>query len=303
MNRRTSRLFRRPQPRSPAHPVALVENIEQATVLDRPIHMITAAVQKVLRPGAVKDILHGVPAGHPAHPPLTDVPMGCWMSVAVLDLVPGTERATRTLVAVGLAGVVPTALTGLADWSALHREQQRVGMIHAGSTATAGTLYLASLIARRRGETTTGKALGYAGLTALLVGGYLGGHLAFRQAAGANHAESVSHLVPLGWHDLCPAEELPDGQPVRRSLGYINLFVLRDGDTFHVLADQCAHLGGPLHQGRVVEENDELCVLCPWHGSMFRVHDGSVVHGPATGRQPAFETKVTEAGMLRVRPL
>lgn len=303
VNRRTSRLFRRPLPRPPAHPVDLVDNLEQATVLDGPIRTITNLVERVLRPGPLKDTLHGVPAGHPAHPPLTDLPVGCWVSAAVLDLMPGTERATKVLVAAGLAGMVPTALTGLADWSELHREQQRVGLIHAGSTATAGAFYLASLVARGRGDTTTGKALAYAGLTALLTGGYLGGHLAFRQAAGANHAESVSHLVPLGWHDLCSAEELPDGRPVRRSLGYINLFVLREVDEYHVLADQCAHLGGPLHQGRVVYRDEEACVMCPWHASMFRVSDGSVVHGPATGRQPAFETRVSETGMLQVRPL
>lgn len=247
-------------------------------------------------------MLHGVPTGHPAHPPLTDLPLGCWLSVAVLDLVPGTERASRTLVAAGLAGAVPTALTGLADWSELHREQQRVGLAHALGNAAAATLYAASLIARHQGRTTSGKALGYAGLGAVLASGYLGGHLAFRQAAGANHAESVAHLAPLGWHDLCTLEELPDGSPVHRTLGYISLFILRSGDQVHVLADQCAHLAGPLHQGRIVIEDDRTCVVCPWHGSTFRVDDGSVAHGPATSRQPSFETRVRRDGVIQVRP-
>ena len=30
--------------------------------------------------------------------------------------------------------------------------------------------------------------------------------------------------------------------------------------------------------------------------------DGTVVHGPATGRQPAFETRVGDNGMIQVRP-
>ena len=305
MNRRAGKIFRRPVPRPRAHPVDLAESLEHARRLDRPAQAIAGLVRRALRPGAVKDALHGVPAGHPAHPPLTDIPLGCWVSAAILDMVPGdddTERAVRTLVAAGLASALPTALTGLADWSALHREQQRVGLVHALSTVTASGLYAASLLVRGRGGTAGGKALGFAGLTALLAGGYLGGHLAFRQAAGANHAESVIHLMPLGWHDLCAVDDLPESWPVHRRLGYISLFVLRQGDDIYVLADGCAHLGGPLHQGRLVTEGDDTCVICPWHGSTYRVKDGSVVHGPATGRQPAFESRVRDDGIVQVRP-
>ncbi|WP_433330538.1 Rieske 2Fe-2S domain-containing protein [Spirillospora sp. CA-294931] len=305
MNRRASRLFRRgSRPPVRPHPVDLAERLEHAQGLDRTIRTISTGVQRVLRPGPVKDALHGVPAGHPAHPPLTDLPVGCWVSAAVLDLIPGTGRASQALVAAGLAGAVPTALTGLADWSALHREQQRVGLVHAMGTLSASAFYTASLVARHRGRDGAGRALGFAGLTALLAGGFLGGHLAFRQGAGASHADQVAHLVPLGWHDLCEASELPDGWPVHRRLGYIGLFVLRTGDDIHVLADRCSHLAGPLHQGRITtDDNADPCVVCPWHGSTFRVRDGAVVHGPATGRQPAFESRVTDDGTVQVRPI
>ena len=305
MNRRASRIFRRgPRPQTRTHPVDVAERLEHARTLDRVCRTVSSAVQRALPPGLVKDALHGVPIGHPAHPPLTDLPMGAWMSVAVLDALPGTRRASRALVAAGLAGAVPTALTGIADWSALHRQQQRVGLVHAVSTATASLLYTASLVARTRGREGAGRALGYAGLTALMAGGYLGGHLAFRQAAGASHADQTAHLVPLGWHDLCDASDLPDGWPVQRRLGYISLFVLREGDEVHVLTDRCSHLSGPLHQGRIVTgEDSETCVVCPWHGSTFRVRDGSVVHGPATGRQPSFETRVLDDGTVQVRPV
>jgi len=57
-------------------------------------------------------------------------------------------------------------------------------------------------------------------------------------------------------------------------------------------------------QGRIVIERDTACVACPWHGSTFAIADGTVVHGPATARQPAFETRVTADGRveLRARP-
>ncbi|MGW5416717.1 Rieske 2Fe-2S domain-containing protein [Actinomadura geliboluensis] len=304
MHRRVNIFRRGSRPQASPGIADATEALEQASGLDRTIRVLSTAVRRTLRPGPAKDALHGVPLGQPAHPPLTDVPVGLWVSAAVLDLMPGTRRAAQALVAAGLAGAVPTVLTGIADWGSLHLEQQRVGLVHAAGMATTSLLYSASLIARHQGRDGAGRALGFAGLSTLVAGAYLGGHLAFRQAAGASHADQVAHLVPLGWHDLCAAEELPDGWPVTRRLGYIRLFVLRTGDDVHVLADRCSHLAGPLHQGRIVTDDEaDICVVCPWHGSTFRVADGSVVHGPATARQPAFETRVTEEGMLQVRPV
>jgi nitrite reductase/ring-hydroxylating ferredoxin subunit/uncharacterized membrane protein len=287
---------------SASRPVALAERIERAPVLDRPVRALSDAVVRALPPGTRTDALHGVPFGQPAHPALVRMPLGCWTSAVLLDLFRGSERASGTLVAAGLAAALPSAATGLADWSALHRHQQRVGLVHAISQAGATTLFGASLLARATGRSGNGKVLSAGGLALATVGAYLGGHLALRLGAGASHAEPIDHLAGLGWHDLCPLSELPDGHLTRRQLGYLSLLTLRSGDTVSVLSDHCAHLGGPLHQGRVVTVRDATCVTCPWHGSTFRVSDGAVMHGPATARQPAFESQVTESGWVQVRP-
>jgi len=287
---------------SASRPVALAERIERSPTLDRPVRVLSETVVRALPPGTRTDALHGVPFGQPAHPALVRMPLGCWTSAVLLDLFRGSERAAGTLVAAGLAAALPSAATGLADWSALHRHQQRVGLVHAITQAGATTLFGASLVARVAGRPGNGKVLSAGGLALATVGAYLGGHLALRLGAGASHAESIEHLSGLGWHDLCPLDELPDGRLARRQLGYLSLMTLRTGDTVHVLSDHCAHLGGPLHQGRVVTVRDATCVTCPWHGSTFRVSDGAVMHGPATARQPAFESQVTDAGWVQVRP-
>jgi len=41
-------------------------------------------------------------------------------------------------------------------------------------------------------------------------------------------------------------------------------------------------------------------VSCPWHGSVFRLHDGEVTSGPAALPQPRYEVRVRE-GQLEVR--
>lgn len=286
-----------------AGPVDLADRLEKSRSMDRPIRALAKAVREKIRPGALRDLLHGVPTGKPLHPPLANVTIGCWVSATLLDVVKADPRAARTLIAAGLAGALPTAAAGVTDWSSLHLEQQRVGFVHMLVNLSALGLFSGSLALRLAGRESGGKALSLVGLGAAAVGGYLGGHLAYRQAAGANHAEQVAHLVPLGWHDLCRLDDLPQGRPVARRLGYIQLFVLRHSGGVTVLADQCSHLAGPLHQGRIVMENGVPCVVCPWHGSMFRLADGSVKHGPATAPAPTFETRIRQDGTVQVRPL
>lgn len=263
---------------------------------------MSRTVVRALPAGSRTDALHGVPFGQPAHPAIVRFPLGCWTSATLLDLMPGTTRASRWLIGAGLASVVPAAATGLADWSALHRHQQRVGLVHLVLQGCSSALFVASFTLRAAGRHREGKLLSACGLSALLAGTYLGGHLAHRLGAGASHAEPVAHLSGLGWHNLCPANDLPEGRIVRRQLGYLSLAVLRRGTSVYVLSDHCAHLGGPLHQGRIAGDGEGAGVTCPWHGSTFRMTDGTVIHGPATARQPSFETRISDAGWVQVQP-
>lgn len=285
-----------------SRPAALAERIERAHALDPVISDLCDTVVKALPAGTRTDALHGVPFGQPAHPALVRLPLGCWMSAVLLESLPGTERASGVLIAAGIAGTAPAAATGLADWSALHRDQQRVGLVHAVCQASAATLFAGSLAARAAGRPGYGRLLSASGLAVASIGSYLGGHLALRLGAGTSHADQVSHLAGLGWHDLCDFGDLPDRRLVRRQLGYLSLLVYRDGPQVSVLSDRCSHLGGPLHQGRIVVARDSACVACPWHGSTFVIADGTVVHGPATARQPSFQTRVTDGGRVELRP-
>ncbi|MEU1853686.1 Rieske (2Fe-2S) protein [Streptomyces sp. NPDC019990] len=274
----------------------LLDRLEREPRADAVIGTLRKGVRALpLGPG--RDVLHGRWLGHPVHPLMVQVPIGSWLSAAVLDLRPGRSRASRLLVGVGLAAAAPAALAGAVDWAELHREQQRVGLVHALSNAAAIGLYAVSLAHRVTGREAAGRAYGLAGLTAVGLGGMLGGHLAYRQASGANHAEEVPHVVSEGWHRIGAVDEFPAGRPVRRSVDDVPVLVVREtGGTVHALAERCSHLAGPLSEGTVADG----CVRCPWHGSVFRLSDGWNVRGPATSPQPAFETRITD-GHVEVR--
>ncbi|WP_234313683.1 Rieske 2Fe-2S domain-containing protein [Streptomyces sp. NBRC 109706] len=248
-------------------------------------------------PAGVRDALHGTRLGHPAHPAMVQIPMGTWLSAALLDLLPGRRRAPDVLIAVGLAAAAPAALSGLADWAELRKPQMRVGLLHAASNTAAVAMYAASLSARLRGRRMVGRGWSYAGLVTVSVGGALGGHLAYRQAAGANHSDQVVAALGPGWHPLGALHDFPIGAPVTATVRDVPVLVLREtADVLRVLAEQCGHMGGPLAEGEIADG----CVRCPWHGSTFRLTDGWNVTGPATAPQPTFETRIVD-GRVEVR--
>ncbi len=261
----------------------VISRLEQARGLDA----IVAGGQRVarlIRPGRVRDGLNGVWLGHPLHPVLVQAAAGAWLSASIVDLAAGDEDAARLLVAAGLAAAAPAALAGAADWSEQHEQQMRVGVVHAAGNAVAVSLYGASLAAR---GPRLSRALRLGGLAAAMASGLLGGHISFRLAGGANHAEDVPHLIEPGWHYLMVSADLLDGKPVRQLLGEVPVVAVRDAGTIRVLADRCSHMSGPLSGGDLADG----CLTCPWHGSSFRVADGSVARGPATAPQPAFQVR------------
>ncbi|CAN5359845.1 DUF2231 domain-containing protein [soil metagenome] len=166
--------------------VKAVTRIEDATALDPLIAKARARVRSIIRPQALRDLLHGVPIGHPLHPLEVQIPIGTWTSALVLDLLPGrgTERAARALVGVGVLAVIPTAISGWTDWSELKQKQQRVGLIHAAANIVATSLYAASFVQRSRGKQGSGKVLALLGYATVSGAGYLGGHLSYRLGAG-----------------------------------------------------------------------------------------------------------------------
>ena len=297
----------------PLPALELVTRLEDADWLDPAAKKVRKVVKRVIRPKWARDVLHGVPIGHPVHPLAVQVPLGAWISAAVLDALPGHDRAAAVLIGVGTGTAVPSAVAGFTDWTQLHPQQQRVGLVHAAANITATSLYAASLVARAQGRRGNGKVLAYLGLAVVGAGGFLGGHLTYRQAAGVNHSEDVPHRFPSGWQPLAPLAELPEGKLHKIVVAEIPLLAYREAEDVRVLSDVCSHLSGPLHEGKLKggrlqgvdnqdggpDDGSDPCVVCPWHGSTFSLRTGEVQAGPATAKQPLFETRVSD-GLVEV---
>jgi nitrite reductase/ring-hydroxylating ferredoxin subunit/uncharacterized membrane protein len=278
----------------------IVDAAADAAALDNLGKPIGKAVRG-LGPGALKDAASGTWMGHALHPLLTDVVIGCWTSASLLDFFggPDSDVAAQRLIAIGMAAYPATAATGVSDWAdseAVDDDVRRVGLVHAASNAVALGFYAASLSSRRRGRRGLGIGLALAGAGAMSVGGYLGGHLAFRLGVGVD--QTTFDKGPDDWTDAMASADLGD-EPVALELGDPSTPVLvfrHEGDVL-ALHDRCNHRGCPLSTlGEITGDVME----CTCHGSQFDVRTGALLRGPATAPQPAFETR-SEGGRIQVR--
>jgi nitrite reductase/ring-hydroxylating ferredoxin subunit/uncharacterized membrane protein len=286
-----------PTTRPRAH--TLTGAIESLSALDAPAAAVAKQVRGLLSPGPVKDAISGTWLGHPLHPPLTDVPIGTWTSATMLDLIGGRDgrKGAERLIAAGIVAALPTAISGMveyADSEPGHDEVRRAGALHAVANVTALSLYSASLVARRRGSHCKGVALGLAGAGALMAGGWLGGLLAFHRGVGVD--ETAFEDGPADWTPALDASMLVDERPATATVGDVAIVLVRHDGAIHALADRCNHRGGPLHEGDIRDG----CIECPWHGSRFRLDDGSVERGPAAYPQPVYEAR-EQHGRIEVR--
>lgn len=278
---------------------AAAERLGRVEALDPPAKVTAKAVRDAVPHGPVKDAVSGTWLGHALHPLLTDAVIGPWISALILDAVGGEDsaRAAEILIGVGIVSSVPTAITGASDWADTEVADdsiRRVGAIHGVLNTAALGLFTASLVARRGGRRGRGKLLAAVGGAALAASGHLGGHLAYSQGVGVE--QTAFDAGPEEWTPTIPASELGEGDSSCVLADGTPVLLVRQGDTIHAIHDRCTHRGGPLHEGEI----EDGCVTCPWHGSRFRLTDGAVEQGPATGPQPAFDVRERD-GRLEVR--
>lgn len=249
-----------------------------------------------LGPGTLKDLLSGTWQGHPLHPVLTDVTVGAWTSAFVLDVVGGDagHAGADLLVGIGALSAIPTAASGLSDWADLEGEERRIGTAHAVGNVAATSLYGLSWMARRGGHRGLGVGLSLLGAGVASAAAYLGGHLVYGRGVGVD--VTAFDRIPRRYTAVMDAEALRDGKPATADLNGVSIFLLRRGDTVFAMHDRCTHRGGPLHRGKL--EGDTI--VCPWHGSCFRIDDGGIERGPATAPQPSYLARIHD-GKIEVR--
>jgi nitrite reductase/ring-hydroxylating ferredoxin subunit/uncharacterized membrane protein len=257
------------------------------------------ALFRPIRP--VKDLLNGRWLGHPLHAASTDLPIGLLLASVILDVVGQPTAADIVLVAT-VVSMVASALSGLADYSDTEGKALTRATLHA-TLMTISLVALIASVAIRAGapdDRTIPIAISIAALLVVTAGAFVGGDVVFvfgNMVSRHAFRGTGAKWIALDTGDVADLAELPEATPRKMRAGINDLIVVRVGDTVHAMHSVCAHAGGPLDKGTVVDG----CIQCPWHASRFDLDDGRVVHGPSVYDQPSYEIRAAEGGGYEVR--
>jgi 3-phenylpropionate/trans-cinnamate dioxygenase ferredoxin subunit len=99
---------------------------------------------------------------------------------------------------------------------------------------------------------------------------------------------------------LCAVNDIAPGTAGRFDVDGHRICVVRIGDDFYALGDQCSHADYSLCEGDVWE--DEREIECPKHGSTFSLLTGEPQTLPATQPVPVYTLQIEGDDVLVVLP-
>lgn len=251
---------------------------------------------------------------HPIHPMLVAFPIGLFITSLIFDLL-GSQRGIAALwsagwycVIAGLCFSVAAAVPGVIDlFSVVPPDSSGRNRGYKHAVLNLGMIAVFIAVAAHRGDAATqpdgmSLMLSAIGVGLLIVSGWLGATLVYRNQIGVDHrfanAGKSRSVVLERWDaPVCAQSDLKEGQLLLAEVAGTRIAVGRCGEGFVAFSDHCTHKGGPLSDGALVG----CTVQCPWHGSQFNVQTGRVLAGPAEERIEAYEVEVSN-GKLFVRP-
>jgi nitrite reductase/ring-hydroxylating ferredoxin subunit/uncharacterized membrane protein len=247
------------------------------------------------RPGKLlQDFLNGAWLGHSLHPVVVDVVVGGSTVALVLQLLSWLGVADMrvallwTLALTWLAGL-SAIVSGLTDFkdTASGDERNIVGLHGLINIVATAVLVMAFVALWAEADGLAGWLI-VAGFLILSVGAFIGGHVVFKYGYMVNRNAFARGKAAREFTAVLPAADLADATPTQAMLGATALVVVRRGDLVFALKDTCSHAGGPLSKGRLAGDT----IVCPWHGSAFRLSDGAVRHGPSSTRQVTYRARI-----------
>jgi nitrite reductase/ring-hydroxylating ferredoxin subunit/uncharacterized membrane protein len=264
-------------------------------------HRWLSALFGPIRP--IKDLLNGRWLGHPLHAASTDIPIGLLLAAVILDLVDQRAAADIAVVAT-IVFMVLSALSGLADYTDTDGTARTRATTHASIMTIALVILLISLVVRAGdpADRTLAIVLGIVAFGLVTAGAFVGGDVVYvfgNMVSRHAFRGPGTKWIRLDLGELATLHDLAEATPTKMKAGINDLVVVRLGERIFALHATCAHAGGPLDKGTVVNG----CLQCPWHGARYRIEDGHVVRGPSLYDQPAYEIQAAEGGGYEVRRL
>jgi nitrite reductase/ring-hydroxylating ferredoxin subunit len=244
----------------------------------------------------IHNFLNGTWLGHPLHSVLTDVPVGAFTVVILLDVLEQRQAADIAL-GFGILAMLAAAVAGYADYADTDGTARVRATVHSTLMIVALVVYAVSLALRlgNPADRTIPIATSFVAYLILAAGAYVGGDVVY--ALGNMVDRHAFRSRGTKWMALDAPAELPEGVPIKARAGAQTLLLVRTGSTIVAMHETCAHAGGPLSEGRIVDG----CIECPWHGSRFDLTTAHLRRGPSVYDQPRYDVRRTADGGWEAR--
>jgi len=139
--------------------------------------------------------------GHPIHPMLVPIPIGLFLFSYIADLASRFQWSGDAWADVafycmggGIVGALAAAVFGLIDLLSLHQPRaKRIGIAHMLINLSVVALYVVNLLLRWQPDSRPGTpfVLSTVCILALLVSGWLGGHMVYMHGVAVSEAGSL----------------------------------------------------------------------------------------------------------------
>jgi len=232
---------------------------------------------------------------HPIHPILVCFPIAFYTATLLFDILAVTSDPAflHTAFYMNLAAIVTAvfaAIPGVIDYTKTippNSSAKKRGAKHALTNIGVLILFSAAFVYRLVSETPPSGVLillESVGEILLLVAGWMGGTLVYRNQigvdiryAGAGKWKEMHITSADGEIEVADVDELDVNQMKLLHVNGRRIVLGKTEEGYAAFSDHCTHRGGSLAGGNLICGT----VQCPWHGSQFKVKDGTVYAGPA----------------------
>jgi methionine sulfoxide reductase heme-binding subunit len=140
----------------------------------------------------------------------------------------------------------------------------------------------------------------YASFVGVAAAGVVTLHLIAALRSNRADAKPVTWVDHDGekWIDAGSPERVPRDRAIPLCVpGAERIALVRHGDRVSAVHGVCAHQGGPLYEGKVIDG----CLTCPWHGWQYRPADGQSPP-PFVEKIATYRIRLSREGRLLVHP-
>jgi 3-phenylpropionate/trans-cinnamate dioxygenase ferredoxin component len=96
------------------------------------------------------------------------------------------------------------------------------------------------------------------------------------------------------WMLAAETSEIAEGGRKSLVVDEIPALLIRAGDRYYCIEDQCTHDSQPLTDGKIVDG----CIVCPRHGAKFDLATGAAMCMPANEPVRTFPVEVRASGIF-----